>query len=206
LAAVVVGLLLLALLAWSATGWGLVGAPMTAYDAAPAPADPASCAVTYHVRVDGSGRFVADITADPGGVPPADGWRLAVQLPDGTAARTAGGWQAEGAMLTSPAQPALTDGTSAFLTLTGRRTAGDVNVLTLPTEIYLDGQECEVSADGTITARPPAAPPVYAAPVLPEPEKGPVAKGHRDGRPGVNPMKGRHGPRGGAVAAEISTP
>ncbi|MGE5827816.1 MAG: serine/threonine-protein kinase, partial [Micromonosporaceae bacterium] len=137
LAAVVVGLLLLVLLAWSATGWGLVGGPMATYDAAPA--DPASCAVTYQVRSDDSGRFVAAITADPGGVPPAAGWRLAVQLPEGTTARAADGWQAEGATLTSPEQPALTAGESAFLTLTGRRAAGGVDVLTLPTEIYLDG-------------------------------------------------------------------
>lgn len=202
LAAVVVGLLLIAALAWTATGWGLAGGPVTTYGAPPgSPVDAASCAVAYHVRSDHAGRFVAAITAEPGDVPPASGWRLSVQLPDGATARPVGGWQADGATLTSPAQPALDHGESAHLTLAGRRTAPGADALALPTEIHLDGQECDVAADGSIISPVRTSAPVALAPASPpEAGKAPVAKGHggagrdRPGDNGGSNGRGRRGP------------
>jgi eukaryotic-like serine/threonine-protein kinase len=203
LAAVVVGLLLLVMLAWSATGWGLVGTPVTTHAAAPVPpAEVAGCAVTYHVQSDDGRRFVAAITAKPGDMRPDAGWRLSVQLPEGSVARPSGGWQADGALLTSPAQPALGDGKSARLTLAGRRTASD-GALALPTEIHLDGRECDVSADGAITSPVRAAEPEALAKVRSPDHARPAAKGHgngghedQPGDSGGSNGRGRSGDRG----------
>jgi serine/threonine-protein kinase len=203
LAAVMIGLLVLAVLAWTATGWGLGSGPVRTYEAAPVPpVDAAGCAVTYRVQSDSAGRFVAAITAEPGDTQPAAGWRLSVQLPDDATARPTGGWQADGDVLTSPAQPPLADGESAHLTLAGRRTApGDP--LALPTEVHLNGQACDVSAEGSIIspvrAAEPAPPTALVPGSAPGPGNVPAAKGH--GKPDRDPpdaaANGRGRPAGG---------